>query len=87
MLRFEDGGGVDPDFFDSIYENMQVGEITEAVRSFAHAVYDTGRSDQEIDQFAAEFETICQRLQRVAPFVYYGEALENFKKNARGNRP
>lgn len=86
MLRFEDGGGVDPRYLDSIYEDMQVGEITEAIRSFAYAVYDTGRSDEEIDRFVAELETICQGLQRVVPFVFYGEALENFKKNARGNR-
>jgi hypothetical protein len=86
MLRFEDGGGVDPRYFDSIYEDMQVGEITEAIRSFAHAVHDVGRSDEEIDRFAAELEAICQNLQRVAPFVFCDETLENFKKNARGNR-
>ncbi|WP_280448621.1 hypothetical protein [Nocardia brasiliensis] len=86
MFRFDDGGGVDPAYYESIQEEMQVGEITEAVRSFANAVYDNGRSDEEIERFAAEFEAICQQLQRVAPFVYYGEALENFKKNARGNR-
>jgi len=87
MFRFDDGGGVDPACYDSVQEDMQFGEITEAIRGFAGAVYDTGRSDEEIDRFAAEFEDICQRMQELAPFVYYGEALENFKKNARGNQP
>jgi hypothetical protein len=87
MFRFDDGGGVDPACYDGVQEDMQVGEITEAIRYFAASVYDTGRSDEEIDRFAAEFEDICKRMQKLAPFVYYGEALENFKKNARGNRP
>jgi hypothetical protein len=83
MLRFEDDGGVDPACFDLIHEYMQVGELTEAIRLFAAAVYNTGRSDDEIDRFANEFEIICQRLQTVAPFVFYGEAVAAFRRNAR----
>ncbi|MGW4370111.1 hypothetical protein ACWEKT_31140 [Nocardia takedensis] len=86
MFRFEDDGGVDASYFDAIQEYMQVGEITEAIRLYASAVYDTGRSDDEIERFAAELEAICQKLQQVAPFIYYGEAVRVFKKNARENR-
>ncbi|MEC3978166.1 hypothetical protein [Amycolatopsis sp. H20-H5] len=83
MLRFEDNGGLDPSCFDLIHEYMQVGEITEAIRLFSGAVFDTGRSDEEIDGFADELETICQRLQTVAPFVFYGEAVAAFRRNVR----
>ncbi|MGW5922315.1 hypothetical protein ACWFPY_25285 [Nocardia fluminea] len=60
--------------------------ITEAIRCYAYAVYDVGRSDDEIERFTTEFETICQKLQQITPFVYHGEAVSNFRKNARRDR-
>ncbi len=65
---------------------MDSGEITEAIRYFARSVIDTDRSDEEIERLVAEFEAICQRMQMLAPFVYYGEAAENLRKNLRGRR-
>lgn len=74
---------VDSRCWDSVCEYVEVGEITEAIRSFAGAVYDIGWSDAEIDLYASELESICQRLQTVAPFVFYGEAVATFRRYAR----
>ncbi|WP_305779082.1 hypothetical protein [Nocardia nova] len=86
MFRVDDGGGLDPASYEGIQEDMDAGEITEAIRYFARSVLDTGRSDEEIEKLVAEFEAICQRMEKLAPFVYYGEAAENLKKSLRGRR-
>jgi hypothetical protein len=81
MWRLEPS--LDPRYLEYVRECLEVGEITEAVRGFAGAIYDVGWSDEEIDRYAGELETICKQLQTVAPFVYYGEAVRIFRKNAR----
>jgi len=81
MWRMEPN--VDPRCLESVREYVEVGEITMAIRDFASAVYDIGYSDEEIERYAGELEAICQRLQEVAPFVYYEEAVRIFRKNAR----
>lgn len=81
MWRLEPA--VDPSCLASVREYVEVGEITEAIRAFAGAMYDIGWTDEEIDRYVGELETICKQLQTVAPFVFYGEAVETFRRNAR----
>jgi hypothetical protein len=81
MLHLE--SCVEPRFLEAALEELQVHEITEAIRCFASGVYDIGYTDEQIDCHARELESICTRLQTVAPFVYYGEAVRVFRRNAR----
>ncbi|WP_236703076.1 hypothetical protein [Lentzea aerocolonigenes] len=75
-----------PRCLESTREWLEVGEITEAIRTFTGSIEYTGWSDEELDRYAGELEDICRRLQAVAPLVYYGEAVAMLRRNARRHR-